>query len=297
VVPEFLYYLFSSPSKQREIVDGSIGSSIPGFNLARLKTLTVLLPPIAEQRCIARAISEAEGVESRIQELISKKRSIFEGIALRLLSGQTRLTSSSGDWKQVVLGDYVEGSRGAGLSKDVLSVDGEYPCILYGELFTTYGRLIGKVRSRASVASSVQSQAGDVLVPGSTTTVARDLATASALHTSNVYIGGDTNILRPRGEIDSNWLAYCITHALGGQIAEIAQGTTIKHLYVRDLLRCSVRVPEMAEQKLIASALEDVQREISLLGLRLRKARAIKDGLMQELLTGRIRLPVPGDAA
>jgi type I restriction enzyme S subunit len=169
--------------------------------------------------------------------------------------------------------------------------------VLYGELFTTYGRRIEDVRSRTNTDSGVRSQAGDVLIPGSTTTVARDLATASALHSQGVLLGGDTNIVRSDKEIDPDWLAYYVTDRLGDRIAEIAQGTTIKHLYVRDLLKCRIVLPSLSEQRAIVAALLDAEADVSTLRRRLGKAREMKQGMMQELLTGHIRLPVTEETA
>lgn len=294
---EFLYYLFSSPEVQSEILEGSIGSSIPGFNLTRLRSLTLNIPPLDEQHRIAEMLRDAELVENRLRIMTSKRREIRQGMVQELLSGRIRLPGFGDQWPEVSLASVATGLRGSGLSKEQLDTAGLYPCLLYGELFTTYGRRIDRVRSRTSSEASVRSREGDVLVPGSTTTVARDLATASAIHLSGVLVGGDTNIIRPGPSLDSDWLAYYITHQLRDRIAEVAQGLTIKHLYVRDLLQSVILLPPVAEQRAIVDALGDIEADINALLRRVEKARVVKSGMMQALLTGHNRLPVTGAVA
>jgi type I restriction enzyme S subunit len=289
---EFLYYLFSAPRTQRQILEGSIGSSIPGFNLTRLKSLEIELPPLSEQRHIAKALSDAERVETQLGMLISKKKAIKQAMTQQLLTGRVRLPGFEGPRTDGILSGYATGLRGAGLSKELLRASGLYPCVLYGELFTTYGRRIDRVRSRTNEPGGVLSQMGDVLVPGSTTTISRDLATASAIHLSGVFLGGDINIIRPGPALDSDWLAHYITHRLQDRIAEVAQGLTIKHLYVRDLLECPIVLPSVAEQRAIVAALMDAEAVIAVLRRRHQKAREVKSGMMQELLSGGTRLPV-----
>jgi type I restriction enzyme S subunit len=104
-LPEFLYYLFSSPAMQREILEGSIGSSIPGFNLTRLRSIEIQLPPVEEQREIARALSEAERLAETLREHILKKQAIKQGIMQQLLTGRSHLPGLTEPWTEVRLGD------------------------------------------------------------------------------------------------------------------------------------------------------------------------------------------------
>ena len=209
----------------------------------------------------------------------------------QLLSGTTRLPGHSAPWLTVSLGDVASGGRGAGLSKSSVSVNANTPCVLYGELFTTYERVIESVRSFTDESAGVRSKGGEVLVPGSTTTKAGDLATASALLESGVLIGGDINIIRPNlQKVDPAWLAYFLTSQCRSQIADAGQGITIVHLYVRSLLGLSIALPPLSEQRAIAGALRDARSEIETLEKQLGKTRTMKQGMMQELLTGRTRL-------
>ena len=168
---------------------------------------------------------------------------------------------------------------------------GARPCILYGELFTTYGRVIRSAVSSTDSTEGLPSVSGDVLMPGSTTTTGIDLATASALLVDNVALGGDINVIRRKLDTyDAVFLANYLTHARRNAIAEVGQGMTIHHLYGRDLRRVVVQLPSLPEQTAIATILSDLEAEITALDASLIKGRELKQGMMQELLTGRIRL-------
>jgi type I restriction enzyme S subunit len=288
--PAFWFQMLQSPQAQRTLQQAAVGSTRQELSISTLKELSFQFPALFEQERIAAILSDVDDLVAALDRTLIKKQSIKQGMMRQLLTGATRLPKFDGDWPRVALGTHATGLRGAGLNKEVLSPSGAYRCILYGELFTTYGRRISDVKSRTNVETGVRSQFGDVLVPGSTTTVARDLATASAVHLPGVLLGGDTNVIRPDKAIDPDWLAYYITHRLADRISEIAQGTTIKHLYVRDLLKCTVSLPEIDEQRAIVAALIDLQSEVTVLQKQLRKMKETKRGMMQELLSGHTRL-------
>ena len=129
-------------------------------------------------------------------------------------------------------------------------------------------------------------------MPGSTTTVGIDLATASALLEDNVLLGGDIIILRKKGDsYNSVFLAHLITHIKKHAISELAQGITIIHLYGSNLINLELRLPaDIKEQDAIAAVLSDMDAEIAALGRRWEKTKDIKRGMIQALLTGRVRL-------
>ncbi len=209
----------------------------------------------------------------------------------QLLTGKTRLPGFSGKWETKRLSDMANIIKGNTLSKSLLSESGINPCILYGELFTTYGRVITKTVSFTNSPEGIKSLSGDVLLPGSTTTTGADLATASALLLDGVALGGDINIVRQKGVgYDPTFLACYLTYVARNEIAELAQGTTIHHLYGKDLKGLSLSLPHHTEQTAIASIISDMDAELTALEARREKTRAIKQGMMQELLTGKTRL-------
>lgn len=262
-------------------------------HLPREKFLQIPLPvpPENEQRAIAKALSDVDALIATLDRLIAKKRDIKQATMQQLLTGKTRLPGFSGKWESKRLTDMADIIKGNTLSKSLLSESGINPCILYGELFTTYGRVITKTVSFTNSPEGVKSLSGDVLLPGSTTTTGADLATASALLLDGVALGGDINIVRQKGiGYDPAFLACYLTHVARNEIAELAQGTTIHHLYGKDLKGLSLSLPHHTEQSAIASVISDMDTELTAMEARRDKTRAIKQGMMQELLTGKTRL-------
>jgi type I restriction enzyme S subunit len=131
-----------------------------------------------------------------------------------------------------------------------------------------------------------------VLLPGSTTTKAIDLAVACALLADDVQLGGDINVVRMKSasSYDPIFMANLLTHTQKLAIADLAQGSTIIHLYGRALLNLKLKLPVITEQAAIATVLSDMDTEITSLESRLAKTHELKQGMMQELLTGRTRL-------
>lgn len=288
----FLFYLFSSPQIQRKILSQSIGSSIPGFNLGQLRAMRLLIPPLTEQRAIAEALSDVDALLGALDRLIAKKCDLKQAAMQQLLTGQLRLSGFHGEWEVKRLGDVADVLKGSGLSKAAISLSGTRKCILYGELFTTYGRVIRDVLSRTDAIDGKLAQIGDILMPGSTTTVGIDLAIASALLTEGVFLGGDINIIRKKGaqRYDPEFLANYLTHVKKFEIADKTQGITIIHLYGRTMLDLSISLPTIPEQAAIAEVLSEMDAELLRLEQRRDKTRALKQGMMQELLTGKTRL-------
>lgn len=289
---EFISYLLGTRFYRKKTLDLAKGITIRHVYPATFINYEIALPSFAEQAAIAKALGDVNALIRGLDQLIAKKRDIKQAAMQQLLAGQTRLPGFSGEWEVKRLGDVATPLKGSSLSKSDVSIDGERKCILYGELFTRYSRVIHSVYSRTDSSEGVPSRIGDVLLPGSTTTTGIDLACASAVFEDDVSLGGDINIIRPihREQINSAFLANYLTSIAANDIAERAQGITIIHLYGRDLKSLEVKMPHVDEQTAIADALSDMESEISALEARRDKAKQLKQGMMQELLTGRIRL-------
>lgn len=183
-------------------------------------------------------------------------------------------------------------SKGKGLSKAKLSPNGRYKCMLYGEIFTTYNYVIDECISHTDFFEGTLSNNGDVVLPASTTTCGRDLAKAVAINEEGILLGGDIIILRNSyGKFFANFLAPLITELYKDQIEEVAHGVTIVHLTTKNIGKFSFFIPsDLDEQRAIAKVLTDMDDEIQMLQTRLQKYMNLKQGMMQQLLTGKIRL-------
>lgn len=287
----FFGYMIGFPIVQNQITSAVVGGALPTLSQRLVAEFKFPLPPLSEQRAIAQALSDVDDLITALDLLIAKKRDIKQATMQQLLTGKTRLPGFSGKWETKRLRDMADIIKGSTLSKSLLSESGVNPCILYGELFTTYGRVIDKTVNFTNSPEGIKSVSGDVLLPGSTTTTGADLATASALLLDGVALGGDINIVRKKGVgYDPAFLACYLTHVARNEIAELAQGTTIHHLYGKDLKGLSLSLPHHTEQSAIAAVLSDMDAELSALEARRDKTRNLKQGMMQELLTGKTRL-------
>ncbi len=196
---------------------------------------------------------------------------------------QTSLGILPQEWEVVRLGDICEFLKGKGISKDDLADNG-IPCIRYGELYTIYDEIIQKVVSRTNLDSGelIFSKANDIVLPTSGET-AIDICKASCVMIDNVALGGDLNVLRSKQ--NGAFLSYYINHMAKYDIAKLAQGVSIVHLYASELKSLQIPLPPLAEQEKIAQILSVWDKGISVLKSLIEAKTKRKKALMQRLLT------------
>ncbi len=153
-------------------------------------------------------------------------------------------------------------SKGSGISKEQLS-DSGLPCILYGELYTKYkSEVITDIYSKTDIETKglVSSKANDVIIPCSGE-AAIEIATARCVPMSNILLGGDLNIIRLNGH-DGRFFAYQLNGKRKIDIAKVAQGVSVVHLYGEHLKKINVSYPSFAEQNKIAQLLSFIDKRI-----------------------------------
>lgn len=280
----FLKNVLDSKNLQDQIdsISGS-GATRAYIGITQQRTLQIPLPPLPEQEAIAGALSDADAWIESLEQLIAKKRLIKQGAMQELL------TPKEG-WEVKKLGEVADFFKGRGLPKSQLNEGGKLKCIHYGELFTKYKELIGTIRSRTdTVDIPFLSKTNDVLMPTSDVTP-RGLATASCIMENGVVLGGDILIIRFKSSIDGVFFSYFISNNKE-EVLKFVSGSTVYHLYGKELSNLNFHFPKsLTEQTRIAIILSDMDAELEALEQQLHKARQIKQGMMQELLTGRIRL-------
>lgn len=161
------------------------------------------------------------------------------------------------------MSDIANLSKGIGISKDQLSADGE-PCILYGELYTKYkSETIKEVISKTNIDNTklVKSKANDVIIPCSGET-AEEIATARCVLKDDILLGGDLNIIRLHG-YDGSFMSYQLNGKRKYDIAKVAQGVSVVHLYGEHLKNIKTINPSLNEQKKIANLLSLLDERIS----------------------------------
>lgn len=174
-----------------------------------------------------------------------------------------RINGFNDSWEQHKLGDIVRFSKGTGYSKSDLKSVGT-PIVLYGRLYTNYETVISNVDTFAEVKpGSVISRGGEVVVPASGET-AEDISVASVIEKPGVIIGGDLNIITPPVDIDSAFLALCISNGKPHKdMTKMAQGKSVVHLHNTDLEKIELFHPEQKEQLQISSYFAYLDRLIS----------------------------------
>ena len=202
---------------------------------------------------------------------------------------ELRFKEFSGEWEEKRLGDICKFYKGKNISKEDLSNEG-IECIRYGELYTTYNERIDKVFNKTNLFSEelFLSKENDILIPSSGET-AIDISTSSCILKNNVALGGDINVIRSQN--NGIFLAYYLNYARKKDIAKLAQGISIIHLYINNLKVLKVKLPSLPEQQKIASFLSAIDKKIELTDKKLEYLESYKKGLMQKLLTGEIRFP------
>ena len=175
-----------------------------------------------------------------------------------------RFKEFSDEWISKKLFQLVEFSKGNILAKADLAETGNYPCILYGQLYTKYNEVIRKIYSKTNRNENniPKSKKGDVLIPSSGETPI-DISTSSCIQIDNVLLGGDINILRPIS-CDGRFLSYLINNNKKTEIAKVAQGHSVVHLYNDNLKQVSINIPSIQEQKRISDTLELLDKKIEL---------------------------------
>jgi type I restriction enzyme S subunit len=263
----------------------------PNITSHDVRAFPIARPPLPEQRAIATALSDVDAMLEGLERVIAKKRDIKQGTMQALLTGQTRLPGFSGEWDVKRLGEVASFFKGKGLPKSELSQSGSEPCIHYGELFTRYPETIKLIISRTNgLRDAFRSVANDVLMPTSDVTP-RGLAKASCVTVDGVILGGDILVIRSDlRRVNGSFLSYVIRRE-EDQVLQLVSGSTVFHLYGSDMKKFTFQIPSLPEQTAIATILSDMDTEIAALEARRDKARTLKQGMMQALLTGRVRLP------
>jgi type I restriction enzyme S subunit len=292
--PRYLAYLLQAKPYWDWVASESMRSGQPGVNAQQIAQLGLDVPAIGAQRAIVDALQGADDLIDSLERMIAKKRDIKQGMQQELLTGRRRLSGFSDAWATMKLSALGEFLRGRGIKRDDVRPSG-VPCIRYGELYTTYMDYTASTVSfvgQAAAATALPIRAGDILFAGSGETKEEIGMSVAYIGEKPAVAGGDIIVLRGT-KYDPVYLAsFLNTPGFANQKARGGQGDAVVHINWRVLADIDVTVPVLPEQKAIAEVLRDADAEIATLERRLKSARAVKTGMMQELLTGRTRLPV-----
>jgi len=271
------------------------GTDPPNISSNMFGHIAVVFPPLPEQKKIAEILSKWDAGIEKTEKFIEVKKELKKALYQQLLTGKKRFREFKGqEWKEVSMEEFGSFSKGAGVSKAEVLQEG-FSAIRYGELYTSHHVEIKRIYSYISEESKSKSKvirSGDILFAGSGETADEIGKCAVYLRKDKACAGGDIIIFSPKTN-DSLFLAYLLNSAIiRRELRKLGQGQSVVHVYKKDLAVLKVSLPYLEEQHKIASVLNAADREIDLLNKKLENLKNQKKGLMQKLLTGKIRVKV-----
>jgi type I restriction enzyme S subunit len=303
VSSRFVAYFLASERPQKVFVASMDVGAKAGMNLTTIRKIRLALPALPEQHAIAVALSDVDQLINAMETLIAKMRAIKQAAMHQLLSGKTRLPGFSGDWATTSVGRI--GSTYGGLSgkskADFGSGDARYVTFL-NVLENVILDIERFDRVRVAPGESQNSVLkGDLLFNGTSETPG-DLAMGAVMYeqVDNLFLNSFCFGFRihDHDEYDPLFLAYFFRGPTGrAMMYALAQGATRYNMSKAQFLRLHLSVPTYNEQNAIATVLSDKDAAIAALERRRDKIRAIKHGMMQQLLSGRVRLIKPSEVA
>ncbi len=283
---DWLYYLLTT-------VDFSVyvkGAGIPHIYFSDFKNQNVPIPNPKEQQKVAFCLSSLDELIEAHSQKLDLLKVHKNGLMQNLfpIEGEKvpkyRFPEFKKDevWTEKSLDEVATILKGKGISKADIVEDGDLPCIRYGELYTHYKETIRTVKSytNSNAEDLVLSKANDVIIPASGETQI-DIATASCVLESGIALGGDLNIIRSK--INGVFLSYYLNNAKKHDIAQMAQGIAVVHLYPNQLKTLKLKIPNPKEQQKIALCLSTLEEIITELTEKIEQLKQHKNGLMQGL--------------
>lgn len=291
--PEYCKYCFTTEAVRNAITMGCTYTTRALTNGKQLSAIEIVVPSKPEQEAIAQSLTDIDELILSLEKLVAKTKAIKQGAMQELLTGKRRLPGFSGEWNKCKLGSLGVFLKGTGISRNE-SNSGKLPAVRYGELYTKHQNYVTNYFS--SISKEVASNAkrvyrGDILFAASGETKEEIGKCAAIIHETPVYAGGDILIFRPTVQLNPEFMGTLLNTAdVCKQRAEKGQGDAIVHVHADALSNIEITIPNIEEQQAIADILVDVDKGIERLDKKLDKYRQVKQGMIQQLLTGKIRL-------
>lgn len=308
---DYIVFFLKQNSTQKKILEKAGTSTIPDLNHDDFYSLKIPLPPtLAEQKAIATALSDVDELISSLDQLIQKKKAIKQGAMQELLTGKTRLPGFEGserykqtevgvipeDWSLLNLGksSILKARIGwQGLTTAEYLDNGDFYLITgtdFKDGYIDWDNCVFVEKSRYGQDKNIQISEGDVLVT-------KDGTIGKVAYINKVpkptTLNSGVFVIRP---IRVAYHPPYFYHVLMSEyfktfLGKLTAGSTISHLYQKDFVHYDFAVPpSLAEQKAIATVLSDMDTEMEALEQKKAKYQRVKQGMMQELLTGKTRL-------
>ena len=294
---EFLYYLLSSQYVQKQYEAFAAGSGVQNLNKEAVKKVKVWLPPLHEQEEIAMTLSQFDAYIDDLVELIDKKRNIRDGALEDLIGHRTRIDGFNDEWTTVTFNQVITPKARIGWQglKKYEYLRSGYSYLIGGTDFSHGTVSLDNIwyvsKDRYDMDMNIQVTENDVLVTKDGTigkvALVPKLEKPATLN-SGVFVFRTNNRLLP------TFLFRVLSSSVFREFIDtLSAGSTIKHLYQKDLKNFEFEIPvDKKEQEAIADTLTAMDEEIEALEIERDKMIQIREGAMDDLLTGRVRLSV-----
>jgi len=271
VSPVFLGYLLNAQKIQKQKASKGQGDAIVHISANQLGSIQIPLPPTkSEQTAIATALSDTDALIENLEKLIAKKRNIKQGVMQELLTGRKRLAGFNGEWMKIKLGDICDIRKGQ-LITEKTAAGGEFPVIAGGINPSYFHNRPNRGKNTITISAS-GANAGFV-----------------SFHRNPIF-ASDCSTIEEKGTFNIVYIFFLL-QLFQKKIFKLQTGGAQPHVYPEHLKPLELVFPqEVTEQDAIANILIDIDEELSGLEKQMNKYQLIKQGMMQTLLTGKIRL-------
>lgn len=292
ISPEFLCFWINSEAGQRFFEQIKIGGGQQNVNAGALKSLPVGIPPsIGEQQAIADALGDADALIESLEHLLAKQRLLRQATMQALLTGERRLPGFEGEWVLRRLEELAEiRSGGTPSTSQPEYWGGDLPWCTPTDITGLNGGKYLVETERTLTDAGMRSSSAELIPARSVVMTSRATIGECAINLVPLCTNQGFKNFVPFEHTDAEFLYYLLALQKPGFVS-LCGGSTFLEIGKTQLRGYEISMPEAkAEQTAIATVLSDLDAEIAALEARIAKARLVKQGMMQELLTGRIRL-------
>lgn len=297
----FAKYCFSTKNVRKEIISQSTYTTRALTNGRHLSKVKIALPStLKEQSAIATVLSEIDSLITNLEKLIAKKEAVKKGTIQALLTGKKRLPGFNGKWQKKKIKSLFKFLSTANNSRSELSDEGEIGYIHYGDIHTRWNEFLDVSTESIPFIKKYKIkdvpflENGDLLIADASEDYEGLCACIELKNVNHREIVGGLHTLLLRGnknEIADGFKGY-LRHLKGFKeaVIRVANGISVYGISKKNLGEIEIIIPDINEQSSIAAVITDMTTEIKLLEEKLQKYKAIRQGMMQNLLTGKIRL-------
>lgn len=295
-VPEFWLHMLRSYEAQQILEVAVVGTTRRELSIGILRQVVIACPPKEEQMAIASALSDVGALVDSLGSLIAKKRAIKFATMQKLLTGTKRLSGFDSEWEKLSLSEVCELEVGR-RPKGGVTEEGDVPS-LGGENIHNDNGLKLDIVNRVSHSFFAGMRRGilrefDVIINKDGANTGK-VALFAGTGLEQACVNEHLFILRGRGRVDNRFLygVLCL-QSVRNEIKKHIASSAQPGLNQRFFRHITIPIPPLAEQQAIASVLTEMDAEIAVLERRREKVRSVKQGMMQALLTGRVRMFAP----